>query len=92
MSQPLEFPPAPTGYYFQIKNGLEDHFDAPRWRVVLMRKRWIFPFEVAGQPLKHLRPSDVYVAAEQAAENFLLQQEIRNLNHRRKQLNRKSRP
>ncbi len=91
MSQPFEFPPAPTGHYFQIKYGLEDHFDAPRWRVVLMRKRWIFPVEVAGQPLKHLRPSDVYVAAEQVVESFRLQQEVRHLNHQRKQLNRKSR-
>jgi hypothetical protein len=90
MSQPFEFPPAPTGHYFQIKYGLEDHFDAPRWRVVLMRKRWIFPIEVSGQPLKHLTPADVYVAAEQAAKNFQLQRESRQLDHQRKQLNRNS--
>lgn len=92
MSKPFEFPPAPEGHYFQIKYGLEDRYDAPRWRVVLMRKRWIFPYEVAGHPVKHLTPADVYVASEQLLKSYLLQQEARHLDSRRKAANRRSRP
>lgn len=92
MCQPIEFPPAPEGYYFQIKNGLEDRLDAPRWRVVLMRKRWIFPIEVGGTELEHLTSDKVRSAALQTIQDFQLRQEARQANHQRKQLNRKSRP
>lgn len=92
MSQSFNFPPAPPNHYFQIKNGLEDRLDAPRWRVVLMRKRWIFPIEVGGTELEHLTSDEVLSAALQTVQDFQLRQEARQANHQRKQLNRKSRP
>lgn len=91
MSHPFIFPTPPKGYYFQIKSGLESDYPSKPWRVVLVRRRWFFPTEVAGAELEHLTQDDVTSAALQAQMNLIHENTAKLQDKLRKQANREAR-
>lgn len=89
----FNFPPAPSGHYFQIKRGMMASLkDSQRWRVVLVRRVWgIFPVEVSGAQFHDLQQDCVYRAAEQAREGYFVRRALKSADKVRKATNRVAR-
>lgn len=88
----VNFPPAPKGYYLQIKRSMEQHYPTPPWRVVLMRKIWGFiPVEVAAAGLTGLSDAEVKDAANLAILDFYARKASALQNEARKRANRQER-